>query len=352
MRVLFLTLYPDCVASPRYRVGQFLPYLREHGVECTVAGAMSTQEYQGLTGPNRPKRAWRYHWTETKNRLRQLVAARAYDVVFVQKAITTAYLRGACALLRARARSLVYDIDDAVHLRPPHPLRRLARMVEDPGQVKKIMAAARLVLAGNPWLKEAAEAAGAGRAVWFPTVVDTDRFVPAAAAPGAYRVGWIGNPSTTDHLAPAAEALAALEQAEIVLVGADEARVPWTSAATSIRAWALDREVAEIQGYSVGIMPLPKDTWARGKCALKALQYMACGVPCVATPYGAVLEVITHGENGLFADSPAEWRDALERLRDPALRRRLGQAARATVEERFALRVAAPRLRALLEELV
>jgi glycosyltransferase involved in cell wall biosynthesis len=108
--------------------------------------------------------------------------------------------------------------------------------------------------------------------------------------------------------------------------------------------WTLDSEVEALQGLSVGLMPLDKTEWARGKCALKALQYMACGVPCIATPFGAVCDMIEDGVNGVFADTEREWRDAIERLRDPALRRRLGEAARATVEERYSLRYAAPRL--------
>ena len=106
-----------------------------------------------------------------------------------------------------------------------------------------------------------------------------------------------------------------------------------------------------LQQFSVGLMPLPQDEWSRGKCALKALQYMACGVPCIATPHGAVLDIIRHGENGWFAETEMEWREALAAMRDPALRRRLGEAARATMEEQFSLRTAAPRLADLLEAL-
>jgi glycosyltransferase involved in cell wall biosynthesis len=96
-------------------------------------------------------------------------------------------------------------------------------------------------------------------------------------------------------------------------------------------------------------MPLPRDEWTQGKCALKALLYMAAGVPCIATPVGAITNIIQHGENGWFAESLDEWRDGLTALREPALRQRLGAAARATVEARFALRDGAHALHAHLE---
>lgn len=348
MRVLFLTLYPPQAASPRYRVVQFLPYLSSRGVSCTVASPVTEHEWRILSGPNRRGRAFWYHARETSRRLFQLLAGRRYDVVFLQKALTTAYVRGADTLLRRCARRLVYDIDDAVHLAPPHPLRDPWRAIEDKNQVARIMRKADLVLAGNAWLTSEAERFGA-RVTCFPTVVDMSRFVPAARQPDRYRIGWIGNPSTAEYLEPIREVLESFEDAEVRLVGAEGARAPWRNAVAC--PWSLEQETAELQAFSVGVMPLPKTDWARGKCALKALQYMACGIPCVATPFGAALDVVRDGDNGLFADSPEAWRAALERLRDPSLRQRLGAAGRALVEEHYSLDKAAPRLLALLESL-
>jgi len=346
-RVLFLTLYPDTAASPRYRVSQFLPSLRDAGMSCTVACALGADAHARLTGPGRRVRPFWYHAAETPQRLRQILSARAYDVVFVQKAIMTAYVRGMLNILRACAKRIVYDFDDAVHLAPPHPLRGPWRLLEERTQVRSLIRTADLVLAGNDWLASESENSNT---VVFPTVVDTERFVPAEHAPDRYRVGWMGSPSTVACLAPASDALAPLADAEICLVGAPATYCPPFRA--DIREWSYTTEVMELQRMSVGIMPLLKDDWMRGKCALKALQYMACGVPCVATPFGAALGIIRHGENGLFADTPGEWRDAFALLRDPAARRRIGMAGRATVESRFSLMAAAPRLRKLIEAVV
>jgi glycosyltransferase involved in cell wall biosynthesis len=263
----------------------------------------------------------------------------------------TAYLRGLDGLLRGRARRLVYDIDDAVHLAPPHPLNGLWSKLEDRAQIMSLMKSADLVLAGNAWLAAAAREV-CTKVELFPTVVDTDKYVPAASPPDCYRVGWIGNSSTTVCLEPAAHALVALQNAHICLVGAEADRIPWLRRvdAYEVRRWSLTREVDELQRFSVGLMPQPRTEWMRGKCALKALQYMACGIPCVASPFGAALEIIRDGENGLFADSADAWLDAIDRLRDPALRQRLGEAGRETVVSHYALKQAAPRLVEILRE--
>ena len=99
-------------------------------------------------------------------------------------------------------------------------------------------------------------------------------------------------------------------------------------------------------------MPLPDTPWARGKCALKALVYMACGVPAVCSPVGVVSTIITDGRNGFLPSSDAEWGETLERLLgDAALRRRIAAEGRKTVEERYALDAHAPRLLAVLRDL-
>lgn len=344
MRALFLTLYPETAAGPRYRVHQFLPYLRGQGVECVVRSAAPS------VSPARSKwSAARFHVSEARRRLSQLRDARDFDVVFVQKALTTVCLRGLAGRLIRSAKRLVYDIDDAVHIAPPVSLRRPWRALTDPGQIAQLGCAADLVLAGNAWLADAMRGLGARRVEHFPTVVDTTRFTPSPMPPATFRVGWIGSPGTTPYLEAAAEALRQLDNAEILLIGAEARTNPVRSAI--LRPWSLETEVNEVQQFAAGIMPLPQTEWARGKCALKALQYMACGVPCVATPFGAVLDIIRHGENGLFADSTAEWRAALDQLRDAQRRRVLGEAARRTVVERFSLDRAAPGLLARLRSL-
>lgn len=287
-----------------------------------------------------------YHVHETSRRVRQILDANRFDVVFVQKAIMSTPLRGLLGMVRRRSKRLVYDIDDAVHLASPHSLRPVWSVFEDKRQIVKLMRAADLVLTGNGWLTEEARNAGAN-AVEFPTVVDTDRWVPAARTNGVYRIGWVGSPSTAVCLEPAAEALAKVEHAEIRLVGAvQNGTRPYQA---EFAPWSLETEVSEIQGFSVGIMPMPRGDWMLGKCALKALQYMACGAPCVATPFGAVKDIIRHNQNGLFADTTTEWLDAFERLRDPRVRAELGAAGRQTVVERFSLAGAAPKLARALE---
>ena len=104
--------------------------------------------------------------------------------------------------------------------------------------------------------------------------------------------------------------------------------------------WTEESEVKDLQGIDIGLYPLVTDKWVRGKSGLKAIQYMAFGLPTVATNFGTTSNIISHFENGILVLSDDEWVDALELLiKDPGLRRKLGTAARESVVNNYSTTV-------------
>ena len=109
--------------------------------------------------------------------------------------------------------------------------------------------------------------------------------------------------------------------------------------------WRSESELDDLRGIDVGLMPLPDDNWSKGKCGLKALQYMALGVPSICSPVGVNSTIIKDGKNGFLAGSKGEWIENVKRLiHSPQLRRKLGRAARETVEHEYSAKVIAPRV--------
>ena len=244
------------------------------------------------------------------------------------------------------------DYDDAVFHRYDRHRYAAVRAVLG-NKLDRLMAAATLVTAGNAYLAERATQAGARWVEIVPTVVDTDlyRAKTAMGESGPSRIGWIGSPSTwAEYMLPMMPMLTEVARragARIMAVGAG--REAGVHPLLENRPWSEDREVADILDMDLGLMPLMDTPWARGKCGYKLIQYMACGLPVIASPVGVNREIVQHGVNGFLAETDSEWRAALSTLLgDPALRLKMGQAGRKMVEDRYSLQVWGPRVAEML----
>lgn len=189
----------------------------------------------------------------------------------------------------------------------------------------------------------------------MPTVVDTTVFKPAIAPDrGAVTIGWIGSPSTWPQLKPDVPLLQQLRTSlgfNIRVVGAGP--VPEKYPEIEFIDWSEENEVSELQKMDIEIMPLPDEPWVRGKCGYKLIQYMACGLPVVASPVGVNAEIVRHGKNAFLASTEKEWIESLTRMvGEPDLRQAMGTAGRARIESEFSLKVQAPRMVELLRSVV
>ncbi len=349
MRVLALPRYDQAGASSRYRLYQFLPRLRAAGLEIDEAPLVDHRYIEQLYGGGRASRALLAR--AALDRVGRVIAARAYDLLWVEKELLPFVPGWLEWLLRRADVPFVVDYDDATfHRYDEHPSAAVRTVLGR--KIARVMAAATLVTAGNSYLAEHARAAGARAIEILPTVIDLDRYPrgqPAEHDP--LIVGWIGSPSTLKYLRLVAPALARFcseRGARVHAIGAESGFalegvpvevVPWTEAG----------ELEALRALDIGIMPLPDSPWERGKCGFKLIQYMACSLPVIASGVGANRDIVIHGESGFLAASETEWLAALNTLADSAeARRRMGAAGRSRVERYYSVQVIAPRLIDLL----
>ena len=355
-KVLFIVPYPPEGASNRFRVQQFLPALAREGIAGRVRPFYNRPLWRVLYRKGCYLRKLFWGLVCAANRLLDLFRSFAYDMVFIHREgfpVGPAWFE---RLLTLTGRTYVYDFDDAIYLpNVAHPNRFFGRL-KCPGKVAGIVRRSRLTIAGNTHLAEFARAAGAGRVVVMPTVVDTERFRPAEKdrAGGKIVIGWIGSPTTIEFLENfrgVMENFAAAKQGRVTfrIVGGRLAGpspdyfecVPWT----------LETELEELHRFDIGIMPMPDNEWTRGKCAFKAIEYMAVGIPAVCSPVGMNVELIEHGVNGFLAENADTWTEILSNLAaDPGLRKQIGLAGRKTVEERYSLAATLPKFKSTLLE--
>lgn len=354
MRILLLSRYEDLGASSRMRTYKYLPYLEKQGMAITVAPLLSNAYLQTLYQAHR--RDPRTTLAAYLRRVRQLTSARRYDLLWIEKELFPMLPAWVERFLNALKIPYVVDYDDATfHSYDLHQWAVVRRLMGH--KIDAVMRGAVLVVVGNTYLAARARQAGARGVEIIPTVVDVERYAirdegnnPSVGSD--FTVGWIGSPATAKYLDVIQPALAFLQEipaVRCVFIGSgpvDMGEVP-----VEIRAWTEETEAANVASLDVGVMPLVDSPWERGKCGYKLIQYMACGLPVVASPVGMNRDIIQHGENGFLAESTEDWVKALRTLQtDPALRRRMGQAGRQLVEAHYSLQINAPRLAELLQQ--
>lgn len=292
-----------------------------------------------------------------QRRLHESLDARGLpDTVLIQQRVD--FSPGLATERRlARAQRLVWDVDDALWMRSTLRISRRAWLTGDARIARWTARHAAHVIAGNHLLAEDIAAWTDAPVSVIPSLVDTDAVSMRRHDDGAELVvGWIGSPGTAgyiDRVLPAISALArALPQSvRFLVVGAGRSYATPGVRIDSVR-WSPDAERAALGAIDIGVMPMPDDTFARGKCAYKALQYMAAGVPVVADPVGVTRSVVaplSTGPAGYVPDAGSEWVDALVDLaRDPDLRSAFGRAGRERIVQDFSIVRWAPTVAAVL----
>lgn len=322
MRVLTLTFGDAAQASTYFRICQYAEALRGLGIELTVT-------------PAKDFRAW--------------TSVADYDVVVVQKKLLPL---GRVRWLRRHARRLIYDVDDAIwhpHGAPHHWLTRLRTR----WRLSAIVEAADGCTVPNEVLGSHLRQF-TSRVMLIPMALD-GRLWPArtreAEASAPLRIGWSGSPGNLKYLEAIEPALLALRERrpDFILAVFCGARPHFRSLACEHIPFSPGQESAALRAFDLGLLPLAAGEFTDGKSPIKALQYLATGIPCVASPARGTRELLPDGRVALLAEDLAAWTAALERLAaDPARRREMGRQARQHFEARHELNRIAPMLAQVL----
>jgi glycosyltransferase involved in cell wall biosynthesis len=353
MNVLFLATFPVEAACTRYRCSQFFAYLESRGIKCALEPFLSQKLFHELYRPGRLAQKAAGTTAAVFGRLRDVLRSGRYDLIFVQR---EAALVGPplfeWLFARVLGRRLVFDFDDAVFVPYTSPTYgRWATWLKCSWKTSAIIRMSRHVIAGNSYLAEYARRYNQNVSI-IPTVVDLDLYPWAPRGPAEIpTIGWIGSPTTTQYLRPLIpllERLGNTERFHLKIIGASESfrleTVPTINA-----AWHMETEATDFQSLDIGLYPLPEDSWSVGKCGFKAIQYMAAGAVCIASPVGVNRQIVKDGQSGLLAATPDEWFRKLSLLlRDRDMRSRLAIEARKTVEEAYSLQVHAPSMYGIL----
>src|SRR3989338_8543617 len=346
MRVLFWVPYPTEGASNRYRVEQYLPYLKKNGIKYSLHPFWSSSAYKILYKSGYFLNKVYFFILGTIFRIFDLLTIFQYDIIFIHREaypIGGAFFETILSILR---KPIIFDFDDAIFLPVSSRPNNFIERFKKPEKIKCIIGKSRHVITGNRYLSDFALQYNRSVSI-IPTPIDMDKNFPVAKNYGdGIVIGWIGSITTLDFLNTVKDAFISLSNCfphiKFKIVGGNFS-IDGLSTIIS-KPWSMEEEIEDLKTFDIGIMPMPDNEWTRGKCGFKAILYMNMGIPCVCSPVGVNREIITDGVNGFLAGTDEEWIEKLSLLIENAeLRKKLGMAGRKTVEEKYSVNINAPR---------
>jgi glycosyltransferase involved in cell wall biosynthesis len=336
LSVLLLSRYERIGPSSRVRHYNYLPSLKRAGIEVTIAPQL---------GEDYLRRMYAGHARSTLamlkaygRRLRQILAARQYDLVWIEKEALP-WMPAALERIILGNRPIIIDFDDAWYLRYSQHRNPIVRYFLG-DKFDRLLSDAAMITTGSANLTKWAEAFATEHVVQIPSTVDTDKYSIRPLPEQPFTIGWIGTPSNVRYLKMISEALRHIQQvhgARVRLIGAADPKLPGVE--VQFIPWREDVEAEELANCHVGVAPLADGPWEQGKCGYKVIQYMAAGRPVVASPVGENKCIIVPGKTGFFANGTEEWISGLTRLAvDRERNQRMGFAARERAEQMYSLR--------------
>lgn len=317
MNLLYLTYGREDWGSTRYRALQWIPFLE--------------------------KREWNVEWIFSRHiRIRKFIkiVKMCYwaDIVVVQKKL---FVRPFLFLIRALSKRLLFDYDDALFTRDPFTLRMRSTGNGSPKSIRRLNFSLKLadtVIAGSKHLFDYAAKINDDVKIVPTCIVYSDYSELELVENKVLSIGWLGTANNQGYLTDIAEELESItiKYPKVNLQVISDKALKLQGVRIDNIKWNIDSYKNALLKFDLGIMPLKNDEWSKGKCAFKIIQYMAAGLPVIASDVGANSTVISNSEDGYLVNSSDEWLSAFEKLiESKELREKMGRAAKEKIRKNF-----------------
>lgn len=343
-RLLILCPYPKgCAGSQRFRFEQYIPLLEENNIDVHLQPFLTPWGWSMVYKKGYSLIKMLITLLGFWRRFAQLFFLRRYNLVLIHREaspIGPPFFEW--WITHIAKKKIIYDFDDAIWIN--NTANPLIYQIKYPEKTKFICTWASMVFVGNQYLADFANNHNKNVIV-VPTTIDTIHYHNTIKEHHANKkttelcVGWTGSHSTLPYLQKIEGALKKVQNKHGIRLKLIADKPPGKLDVNfDYVAWDKNLEINQLLDIDIGIMPLPNEDWAKGKCAFKALQYLSLGIPCVASPVGVNKQVVIEDNTGLLAESEDEWVVALETLLlDSGLRSQLGREGREHVIRHFSV---------------
>ncbi|MEO9485814.1 MAG: glycosyltransferase family 4 protein [Ekhidna sp.] len=340
-KILFVCPHPENTApGQRLKYEQYFTYFRANGVDLTIAPFMTFPFWKIVY--KKGFLVQKVYWTMYGylKRILLLFSLKKYDCVYVFLWVTPFGSTLFEWLTIKLSKKLIYDIDDLVYLKPASKVNPFLKLIKSGRKPIILMKHAHHVITCTPHL-DAFVKKYTPNTTDISSTINTDTYQPANDYSNERKLtlGWSGSFSTSKYLKLLQNVLLKLKSNydfDLLVIG--DASFSIKGLSVEAIPWSAETEVKTLQRIDIGLYPLPNEEWVMGKSGLKALQYMALGIPTVATKIGANHRVIKDGESGFLVESDEEWLAKISLLLNNAdLRKKIGEKARKRVDEHYSI---------------
>lgn len=327
----------------RFRFEQYIQALEDAGFSVEISNILSEKDDRIFYSNGN---YFGKFWIMLKSffhRIGDVYKAKHYDVVFIYR---EAFMLGTIiieALLAQTSAKIIFDFDDSIWLNDTSEGNKNLSWLKRPEKTKDIIKLADRVIVGNQYLANYALDHNKKTSI-IPTTIDTTYHKPhknGQSKTDCVCIGWTGTSTTLRHFIEIEPTLVKIKEKygdKVCFKLINNADYENKALDLKTTPWSLENEIQDLQSIDIGIMPLPNDKWAKGKCGFKGLQYMSLEIPTIMSPVGVNTDIITHGENGFLAESAEQWFNTLCLLiESPELRKSIGQSGREEIIKRFSV---------------
>jgi glycosyltransferase involved in cell wall biosynthesis len=359
-KILVLCPYPqNCAPSQRLKFEQYYPHFEKEGFNVTVSPFVSQQFWKILYKKGFWLKKIIYTIYGYLIRFKDLFRIRSFDIIYVHLWVTPFGPPIFELLLSKLAKKIIYDIDDMVFLGHASEANKKFKPLKGTQKMIYLMKIANHVITCTPTLDQFVKQHNKNTTD-ISSTINTDVYIPKTNYElfSPVIIGWSGSHSTSTYLKilePVFEKL--LDYGinfKILIIGNKDFCFNNKTIPYEAIEWNLHTEVEDLKKIDIGVYPLPNESWVFGKSGLKALQYMALGIPTIATAIGANYRIIKHGENGFLIkdNNVEEWvKTLLQLINDKSLREKIGKKGIETVEKNFSVKANAVKYISVLKSL-
>ena len=334
-KILFICPYPERVAAgQRLKFEPHFQALSDQGFNITVHSFMSQHlwELASKKGHIFKKIFWTF-----SGLIRRIMLIRnihKYDSVYI---FMNVFPFGPPILERIYlrlAKRVIYDIEDDLLSNSPQSITWIASILKSKNKAIHLIKNADHIVASSPELaKKCNEISRKSNAIFVPPTLESKRFHVKPQKDITNKkivIGWTGTYSSReflDAIIPSLESLHKKTPFKFLVIG--NFYMENKNLDIEVVQWQSEKEIEQLHQLDIGLYPLPNSDWITGKSGLKALQYMAIGIPAVCSAVGNVLNIIDHDKDGILIYNTDQWTDALEELiNDSEKRELIGKNAR------------------------